>query len=214
MNKLLKWRKTYIVLILVGNLIGILLNVFDGGSVIESLSYFTIISNILVFGFFLFLLIKKGEPSKNERSFKAAITVSIMVTFIVFHLLLAPTLNEPLNFWNSFLVHTYTPLLVLLDYFLFDKKGELEFKSVKYWVMIPIGYFLYTNLYVLVGGVFTYEDSVSRYPYFFINPDEIGWGFVVVFVVAISAFITGLSLLFVFLDHKIVQEKRLRQPSE
>ena len=209
MKNRLKWRKGYVILLLIGNLTGICLNVFDGGSVIETLSYFTIISNILVFVLFTYILFKKGELNEKERSIKAAITVSIMVTFIVFHVLLVPTLSGSLSFWNSFFGHTYTPLLVLLDYFLFDKKGILRYRDIVYWVMIPLGYFVYANFYALVGGTFTYEDSVSRYPYFFINPDLIGWWLVIVFVIVISAFVVGLSFLFVFMDHKIVQEKKL-----
>ncbi|MBU0996444.1 MAG: Pr6Pr family membrane protein [Firmicutes bacterium] len=209
MDKIKKWRKGYLVLLLIGNLIGVCLYLFDEGPIIESLSYFTIISNILVFFFFTYVLFKKGELNQKERSMKAAVTISIMVTFIVFQTLLAPTIQGELSFWDSFLCHTYTPLLVLLDYFLFDKKGMLKYRDIPYWLSIPLGYFVYANLYALLGGTFTYDETTTRYPYFFINPDLIGWAMVLVFVLILSLFVVGLSFLFVFVDHKIVQEKKV-----
>ncbi len=206
MKDLMKWRKAYIVLLLVGNLLGILLNVFDGGSVIQSLSYFTIQSNILVFCFFLYLLFQK-ETSDFVENLKGGVLISIMITFIVYHTLLAPFFDYNPPFLNNFLVHTFTPLLVLLDYFLFDPKGKLEYKSIPFWLLVPIFYFIYANIYALLGGVFEYEDSVSRYPYFFMNPDSIGWLGVIFYVLGISVFVSLISTGYVYLDKLIVKEK-------
>jgi len=210
MNKL-QIRKLYIVVLLIGNLLGVVLNLLDSESVIQSLSYFTIQSNLLVFSVFLYILLKKGELSTKERSLKAATTIAIMLTFLVYHTLLDPFFgqsdyNPP--FLQNFLVHTYTPLLVLLDYFLFDKKGVLEYRMIPIWLSIPIFYFVYANVYAILGGTYIYEESITRYPYFFMNPDIIGWGYVILFIFTISVLITILSWLYVKLDKKIVEEKQ------
>ncbi|MDD3123593.1 MAG: Pr6Pr family membrane protein [Candidatus Izemoplasmatales bacterium] len=206
-----KGRKLYIIILLIGNLIGIILSLVESDSLIQSISYFTWQSNVFVLLFFSYLLFKNKELSIKEQSVKAAVTIAILLTFIVYHTLLDPFFNPSEYtppFWRNFLVHTYTPLLVLLDYFLFDKKGKLQYRMVPHWLTMPFAYFIYANIYAILGGTFVFEDSVSRYPYFFMNPDKIGWGFVIIFVLVISLFISTLSILFVFLDKKIVEEKK------
>jgi len=206
-----KGRKLYIIILLLGNLTGIILSLLETDSAIQSISYFTWQSNIFVFLFFSYLLFKNKELSTKEQSIKAAVTIAILLTFVVYHTLLDPFFksgeyNPP--FWRNFLVHTYTPLLVLLDYFLFDKKGKLQYRMVPYWLVIPFIYLIYANIYALLGGTFVFEDSISRFPYFVMNPDMIGWGLEIVFIIVISLFISLLSILFVFLDKKIVEEKK------
>ncbi|MGD9910208.1 MAG: Pr6Pr family membrane protein [Candidatus Izemoplasmatales bacterium] len=205
-EKIKKWRNIYLILLLVGNAIGLFLAFYQSENLLQEFSYYTVQSNLFVFGFFLYLLLKKRTTTRIQN-IKGAITIAIMITFIVYHLMLAPTLTEKPDFWMNFFVHTYTPLMVLLDYFLFDPKGELSYKFVPYWLVVPIYYLVYANMYALLGGLFIYDESVSRYPYYFINPDKIGWGGVLFYVLGISVFVILLSYGFVFLDQQIVKEK-------
>jgi len=204
------FKRLFILFMLLGNGLGIILNLTNSENVAESLSYFTMQSNILVFGFFVFLYFKKKNLSKTGLILQGAFTIAILITFIVYHVLLDPifgTSNYDPPFWSNFLVHTFTPLMMLLYYLLFTEKGNYLYNHVKYWLIIPVLYFGYANLYAFAGGTFEYNEAITRYPYYFMNPDEIGWFKVILFVLVITFFITLMSILFVYIDHKLVNKK-------
>jgi len=210
----MKLRKLFLALLLAGNLSGIIIQLAESENPVQTMLYFTMLSNVVVFGSFLYFLLKKKELSTNDVILKGAVTISILLTFLVYHTLLNPIFGESdynPPFWGDFFVHTFTPLMVLLDYFLFDKKGNFRYSFIPFWLIFPMFYFLFANIYALFGGMFVYEDSSSRYPYFFMDPDKIGWGMVWVFVLAILIFLSLLSALIVFVDKRIVlEEKRKR----
>ncbi|MDD3477872.1 MAG: Pr6Pr family membrane protein [Candidatus Izemoplasmatales bacterium] len=206
MSRVEKSRKIYLVLFLLGAITGVVLQLIDSENPIQTMLYYTMMSNAAVIIYFGVALFTKN-PSVTSRSVKAALTIAIMITFLVYHLVLAPTLTEKPAFWGNFFVHTFTPLMTLLDYFLFDQKGVLRTKQIPYWLIAPLSYFVFANIYAILGGTFVYENSSSRYPYFFMNPDLIGWGGVILFVLGISVFVLLLSWGYVLLDKKIAEEQ-------
>lgn len=115
-----------ILLVLLGTY-GLYLNM-SYGNTFELLHYFTILSNILVVGFFIFLLFNK----KDYPKLKGAITMSITVTFLIFHFMLRPTMFDMINTSYSpysisnLLVHYIVPIMTIFDWIFFDKKGSIK----------------------------------------------------------------------------------------
>lgn len=124
---------------------------------------------------------RSGLPA----ALKCAITVYITITFLVYNLILAgppklePGVNPGLDIilpWSgnwllSDLQHIVVPVLVILDWVLFDMHGSLRWRYALIWLSYPLGYFIF----VLIRGVF-----VHAYPYPFIDVNILGYGKVMI----------------------------------
>jgi hypothetical protein len=77
--------------------------------------------------------------------------------------------------------------MTLLDWLLFDKKGQFRRLDPVKWLLIPLAYLIFA----LVRAQFaTFANTGSHYPYFFIDIDQYGVG-----QVALNCFLIGLGLL-------------------
>lgn len=121
--------------IVVLGLIGIVLHTIDADNVLELFSYYTIQSNLFIVFLFAILAIfeiKKQPWEDNwKRIFKGMFTIGILVTMLVYHVLLKPgissgSIDYEVGSLADSLLHTMVPTLVVLDWFLFDKKGFLK----------------------------------------------------------------------------------------
>lgn len=100
------------------------------------------------------------------------------------------------------LVHYITPVLVLVDWILFDDHNRYKNSCIFSWLCSPVGYFLLTLLLSAMG--MTYPSSpgvVSRYPYFFMDPDQLGWGQVLINIVIFAVIAIVLNAIIVGLDN-------------
>lgn len=187
--------------------------VFRGAINLSLFVYYTIQSNALVLLLFSYLsirtlidLIKNGKTGNSTYipRVKGAITLAIVVTFIVFWVLLAPSMFTMAdNQYNLLgldnnLVHTIVPILAVLDWVLFDKKGYFQKKDPLYWTSIPLVYFLFAIIRAQIGGPLY---NGSYYPYFFIDFDALG-GVVFLYVIGIYAFFLGLGYFIYWIDQK------------
>ena len=166
--------------------------------------YYTNISNILVslLAFALLALelraLGAGKALALPRwlgKVRFALTVGILLTFVVFSLLLIPKM--PLNYLASpsnLLLHNLVPLLASLDFILFShNKGE----GLTVWngTALPLAYFVFVFGLMLSGVRF----SGSAAPYYFLDFQKNGW-----FAIGGEKFgvfwwlliITGLTLVF------------------
>jgi hypothetical protein len=186
----------------------------------HSLLYYTILSNILVFGVFIALIIQTsrsiiGRTAKSEKRgllpvVEAGAVVCIMLTFLVFWALLAPGyFKDGANGWPSLLtwhnlsVHVLAPILMAADYFVFCERGKLRRNDIWWYLIFPLGYVLYATVAGLLGA--TYESG-RRFPYGFMDYDKQGWG-VILWFVGLSALFVGMSLLVYWTDKKLVAKK-------
>jgi hypothetical protein len=147
---------------------------------------FTLQSNLIV----LICMSYVWWATLNNRlglpaALKSAITVYITITCLVYNLILAgpPKLNPGINPgldiilpWSgnwllSDLQHMIVPLLVVIDWVLFDTHGLLRWRYALIWLSYPLGYFIF----VLIRGVF-----VHAYPYSFVNVNTLGYGKVMI----------------------------------
>jgi hypothetical protein len=195
-------------LIALSALFGIFLNLIDADNVLEMLSYYTIQSNLLVAVLFLILawFDWKNQPWDDawSRILTFVFTVGITVTMLVFHLLLAPTI-EPggeyvVNGLPDLFVHTITPILTIVHWFLYSKKGAMKATDPLFTVLQPLDYLLYIVFYNLLGGRFTWNDVQSPYPYFFLNLEVYGWTGVLMWSVILLLMYLVLGFLFYFID--------------
>ncbi|MDD3113201.1 MAG: Pr6Pr family membrane protein [Candidatus Izemoplasmatales bacterium] len=176
----IKWiRLTFRLILIIGCLSGVLMNILFQKNLIRSLSYFTVQSNLFVLAIITIETLRKAPPGKLFMMVKTGVLMAIMTTFVIYHLVLWPTLSVTpeydFPFHIDFLVHTFTPIMMLVDYFLFSPKGLLRTREIWAVLVIPVLYLLYINLYAALGGTFEFAGEINRYPYYFLDIDRIGF---------------------------------------
>lgn len=163
------------------------------------LNFYTLQSNIWVFVLEIFLLVhliievvrikrcradvcdvndekiaKQELTKENLIILKYIVTVAICLTFLVYWCMLAPYLGlKYLLTPSNVIVHGITPLLMLIDYFTFDRKIKLKKKAILLTLIPPIYYFAFALVRAEIST--TRLTGGSRYPYWFIDVDMFGW---------------------------------------
>ena len=162
---------------------------FDGAFNAGGLWFYTVLSNLLVaFGFLIMALLPKWR-GRSYLSF--AVLVCICVTGIVYNLVLVPIGGGAaiLSDWSNFSLHFFSMLLVLVNYFVFEDKGGFTYKHLCAGLTPSL---LYWAVLMLIGGS----------PYFFMNPESIGWLMVLFWLLVITVFVVGLALAFILFDKR------------
>lgn len=152
------------------------------------LSYYTIQSNLLVLALFVVLAIRTWRDLRNagvsgtstcSPHVKGAVMLTITVTLLVYHFMLVPTMFTMHPEYRPFtlqdvLVHYFTPLMALCDWLLFDPKGRFRWFDPLLWLSLPFAYLIFAFVRAqLLSEPF---PGGSRYPYFFMDVDQLGWG--------------------------------------
>lgn len=193
---------------------GILLNTMKTISIIALLSYYTLQSNIIcliAFIYFVYLEIKKKEKTNKYYLIKGGITIAIFITIVVYTIALLPNQFE-MDFFHrtavyktiaNLLVHIISPTLIIMDYFFFDKKGNLRKSHIIYWLIIPLIYMTYVYLYSYFGGRFYNIGESRKFAYFFLDYEKIGYIGVAKWILLITISIILVSHLFVYIDSKL-----------
>ena len=146
------------------------------------LLYYTVLSNLLVMiftGYLLWKMRREGDhwQSSSLLRLKGGITTSIMITCVIYHFMLAP-LTKDFYRLENFLCHYIVPLWFLVDTIIFDKSRQYKWFDPIIWTVLPLLYmgFAILNGFVLKMDVPNAKDS--PFPYFFLNANKYGWGFV------------------------------------
>ncbi|HFI0236838.1 TPA: Pr6Pr family membrane protein [Streptococcus suis] len=151
---------------------------------IGMLMYYTVLSNLLVsvFSVYMVYAMYKGldlQSAKFLRT-KAAVTMSIMITCVVYHFMLAPIADD---FWRveNMLCHYIVPVYFLLDTLLVDQKGQYKWFDPIWWTILPVLYMVFG----LVNGLFIKipipDAKDSPFAYFFLNVPKYGWPYVLTY---------------------------------
>ena len=153
------------------------------------LLYYTVLSNLLVMiftGYLLWKMRREGDhwQSSSLLRLKGGITMSIMITCVIYHFMLAP-LTKDFYRLENFLCHYIVPLWFLVDTIIFDKSRQYKCFDPIVWTVLPLLYmgFAILNGFVLKMDVPNAKDS--PFPYFFLNANKHGWGFVFKWAVTI-----------------------------
>ena len=193
------------VIIILSAVIGVILNSLAADEHIKQFAYFTLQSNILVAVVYT-LTFCKFSKSRIFLLIKNQATVAIVLTGIVFNLMLRPYLSgsdyNP-NTISDFLVHVLTPILVLMEFIIFSEHGLIKRYDSLYWLIFPFIYWIFTLVFVGLGGNFDTENYQSNYPYFFLNFQENG----ILWFLLVLVFIVLTGYLLYFLDRKLVKNK-------
>ena len=146
------------------------------------LLYYTVLSNLLVVIFTGYLLLKMRREGDHWQSssllrLKGGVTMSIMITCVIYHFMLAPLTTDFYRLEN-FLCHYIVPLWFLVDTIIFDKSRQYKWFDPMLWTSLPLFYMIFAilNGFVLKMDVPNAKDS--PFPYFFLNATKHGWGFV------------------------------------
>ena len=146
------------------------------------LLYYTVLSNLLVMiftGYLLWKMRREGDhwQSSSLLRLKGGVTMSIMITCVIYHFMLAPLTTDFYRLEN-FLCHYIVPLWFLVDTIIFDKSRQYKWFDPIVWTVLPLLYmgFAILNGFVLKMDVPNAKDS--PFPYFFLNANKYGWGFV------------------------------------
>lgn len=146
------------------------------------LLYYTVLSNLLVMiftGYLLWKMRREGDhwQSSSLLRLKGGVTMSIMITCVIYHFMLAPLTTDFYRLEN-FLCHYIVPLWFLIDTIIFDKSRQYKWFDPIVWTVLPLLYmgFAILNGFVLKMDVPNAKDS--PFPYFFLNANKYGWGFV------------------------------------
>lgn len=198
----------YKILIVVVSGIGLYLN-FKLYSFKTAILYFTNLSNILVFLFYLVGLIlyftKKLKKNDIYYIIKGMITMAITITMFVYQIILSGSMNAFVGHEveNAF-VHLIVPFLVIFDYIIFGKKGNLKKNYPFIWSFILIVYQLFVIIYSLLGGKFMESDV--PYPYMDISKNGI-WT-VILNCVLVYVFFVGYGTIVQTLDNKLDKKNK------
>lgn len=214
----MKERKVSIIfklLVIISLLAGILLNVVHTTSISAILSYYTLQSNMICLAVFIgimVMIVLKKDYRSDDRYYilKGAVVMAILVTAITYQVALAPNgfqmdisyTMRPERYWANLLVHVISPMLVLLDYVLFDKKGKFKYKYPVIWLCIPWGYVIYVYIYNALGGRFFGIGGSKEYAYKFLDYKQIGYLGVIKWIFVFTILILMLSYIIVFWDRR------------
>lgn len=214
---IMKERKVSIIfklLVVMSLLAGILLNVVHTTSISAILSYYTLQSNIVCLIMFLGIIIAIMSKNNYRTSIyyllKGGSTMAILITGITYQIALAPNnfymevsyTIQTERYWANLLVHIVSPILVLLDYVLFDEKGNFKYYYPIIWLFLPLGYVIYVYTYSARGGRFYGIGGSKEFAYIFLDYNQIGYGGVLKAIVVIVIVILMVSYLLVFLDRQ------------
>lgn len=170
--------------------LGVLLNVIRDDWSLNGLAYFTNMSNLLVFIVYGYLFFKSKSLGKIETMVLYQSVLAIVLTGLVYHLILSPTFDEPItvNILPNILVHTLSPMLVVLERFIYSSPKTLHLRHPFYWLIFPIVYYVFVLIYGAYGGRFGVgTDYESEYPYFFLDINEYGIGYFLLVIILIIA---------------------------
>ena len=161
-----------------------------GSTLTALLWYFTITTNLLVAVVFTGIAI--GRESFARPSLLGATTLYILLVGVIYGLLLhgIQELSGGSALANV-LLHMVTPILVPLFWLIFTPKGKLNQRDPLMWAIYPLAYLVYA----LLRGEFT-----GRYPYPFLNVNELGWNRTMLHALLIAAAFLAASWLFVWFD--------------
>ena len=100
------------------------------------------------------------------------------------------------------LLHTIIPFMVIIYWYLYEKKSLATYKQIPRWLIYPLIYLTY----ILVRGEFS-----GFYPYAFVHVGNIGLSKVLINSIILIAFFSVLSAIFITIG-KVIKKKSAKKP--
>lgn len=128
------------------------------------LSYFTILTNVLIAGY---LTLTAAGRAIGSSGTKTALASYILIVGFVYEAALRRLWTpEGLHLLVDIVLHYLVPLSYFTYWILFVPKRLLRYQMVAGWTIYPFAYLLYTLLRAKLYGFF---------PYPFLNYEDLGW---------------------------------------
>lgn len=174
-----------------------------GEHIVNFFSFFTILSNILAALMLTTAWAGMGGPFARP-SVQTAITIYMTVTGLVYTFILAG-LWQPTGwqFVADSLLHYVMPVVIVLFWFLFVRKGTLRLGHLPWFLVFPLAYAIYS----LVRG-----SAAEWYPYPFLDVSVHGMGAVLLNSVVMTVGFVLVGLLYIWLD-RVLGGRRVEQPA-
>lgn len=190
--------------------------VLDGNLNLNIFSMFTTLSNLLCVIYFILdiiYLIRNYNKKTLVEWFpllKGITTMAITLTLIVAHFILKMSFSFD-SFSNiSFLgLHYIVPIMTILDWILFDKKGFIKVYSPIIWTIAPAAYMIVAfNSAILGSGIGVSADS--KYPYYFMDIDKLGMFRVALNTLFTTVIYLGIGYIYYFIDRLMIRKRKKR----
>jgi hypothetical protein len=155
-------------------------------------TFFTILSNLLVAATDIVLAVRPDARSTVARVARFDAVLSITITGVVYHLLLAELyhLHGAEEFANQ-LFHTVTPIVTVVGWLLFGPRGRVDARVVALAMLYPPAWLAFT---LARGAV------IGWYPYPFVDVATLGYGRVALNCAGITLLFLGLAACFAVTD--------------
>lgn len=164
-----------------------------------TLVFYTTLSNILVIIFFALAVISEAlfSPESTFYAFmhtpaaRFAVMMCITLTCFIYHFLLSPfdrkrgKEDNKNYFWTfgNLAVHYITPIMNILDYFMFKGESTPSYLVTVGWTFIPLVYIAFFYIRAHFWGNIGEWDTA--YPYFFFDVKKNGLKKTILYIVAI-----------------------------
>jgi len=170
------------------------------GRAVDSLSYFTNLSNVIVAIVFTMLARNPDRRGAVWSAVRMDSLVMISITGLIYAIVLAPDAQvEGLDIIVNSIKHYIVPVMTVLLWLLLGPRRQLTFISVFTALAIPIAWAGYT----LIRGEF-----IAAYPYGFLNVVAYGLPAVLVNIAGVAALGVVLGLLFWGIDRVLGSRQR------
>ena len=188
---------------------GIAINLVGSTNMLELMSYFTMISNLMVVAVLsLAALVSLKVIRIDERlliKIKCSTIVATVLMMLVYNFVLIPYLRVNIPTYQIYsskdiFIHFLSPIIILADYIFFDEKGLLEYRDGFSFIYYLLIYVAYVIVYELLGGRFIISGVESIYPYFFLNIEQQGIWLTLLISLIIALVFIGFGLILVFVD--------------
>ncbi|SEP44139.1 hypothetical protein SAMN05428947_11983 [Mucilaginibacter sp. OK283] len=169
-----------------------------GGALVQIISFFTILSNILVGLCLVAVVLNKASAFKkffNNNSVVTAVALYITIVGLIFNTVLRSIVNlDGLFALTNELTHVFNPVAFVIFWLFFTAKTKLSWQQAASWLWYPLLYLIYI---LIRGAVFHF------YPYPFVDADKLGYQQVAVnsFLVMMAFLLFG--CLFLVLNNKL-----------
>lgn len=164
---------------------------------VEFISYFTILSNLLVIGVSATLARDPAHDGRVWRIVHLATLVGITVTGVVHWFFLRPILDlSGSSYVVDKLLHVVVPLIFVAAWVVVGPRRQTTRAEVLPMLLWPAVWGAYT----LVRG-----SLVEFWPYPFMNVDKLGWGHVLLNLVGVGALFAIFGLAFVAVDRALTR---------
>lgn len=175
-----------------------------GFATVRFLSYFTVLSNVLVV--FATGSALSGFDARITNFFrrsavKGGIALYIGVTGAIYFLILRHLWQpQGAQWWADTGLHYATPLLYLAWWLFGARHGALRWSDIVHWLGFPLAYLLWTFL----RGAWVHE-----YPYPFIDVGQLGWIAVIRNAAGVLLAFIGLGAGLVTVDRRLGKSRSL-----